>query len=119
MLPEAVQHIGVESAAGSGEDHLPGLGRGVGGLIDPGMDQGVKGVRQPHNMHPWSDMPARQSVRIPLAVPTLMVMEADVAGGGEVVTLPQFRYGFQQFAALCGVRFYNIELLRRQRAGLV
>ena len=65
MLGKAGQEERVKDATGPGHDHLPGLLLGKCGLIDPGMYQGIKGVRQPHHLDPgrntvpspWSLLP--------------------------------------------------------------
>ena len=79
MPGKAGQEERVEDAAGPRHDHLPGLMPGKRGLIDPWMHQRIKGICQSHHMHPRRDAFARQPVRIAGAVPTLMVVTADIA----------------------------------------
>ncbi len=104
----------MKDAAGSGQNHIPGLIRRIGRFIDPGMNESVKGVGQPHYLHPWSDVLSGQPVGIAGAVPTLMVVAAHVTDGGERLTLPQFRYLLQQFAALGGMGLHNLKFFTGQ-----
>lgn len=104
----------MKDAAGSGQNHIPGLIRRIGRFIDPGMNESVKGVGQPHYLHPGSDVLSGQPVGIAGAVPTLMVVAAHVTDGGERLTLPQLRYLLQQFAALGGMGLHNLKFFTGQ-----
>lgn len=104
----------MKDTAGSGDDHVPGLFPGIGWLVDPGMNEGVKGVRQPHYLHPGSNVVPGQPVRITAPVPTLMVVAAHIADSGERLTFPKFRYPLQQLTALGGVRLHDLKFLLGQ-----
>ena len=106
MLGKAGQEQRVEDAAGPSHDHILGLFLGIGRFIDPGMHQGVKGVRQPHHLYPGGNTVPSQPVRVTGTVPSLMVVAAHIADGGERLALPQLRYPLQQATALGGVRLH-------------
>lgn len=64
MLGEAGQEKRVKNTTGPGHDHLSGLLLSERGLVNPGMHQRVKGVRQPHYLYPRRDAIPGQLVRI-------------------------------------------------------
>ena len=119
MLGKAGQEKRVKDATGPGHDHLPGLPLGKCGLIDPGMNQRVKGIRQPYYLYPGCDAFSGQFVRVACTVPPLMVVAADVADGGERLALPQLRHPLQQVTALGGMGLHHLKLLFGQGAGLI
>ena len=88
MLGEAGQEERVKDATGPGHDHLSGLLLSECGLVNPGMHQHVKGVRQPHHLYPRRDTIPGQLVRVARTVPPLMVVAADVTDGGERLAFP-------------------------------
>ena len=52
MLSEAGQEQRIKYPAGPGHDHVTGLVLGVGRLVDPGVDERVKGICQPYHLDP-------------------------------------------------------------------
>ena len=79
ILAEANQHRRIKGPARAAPDHPHRLPQRVGGFIDAGAEQRVKGVRQPHSLDPGGNLRPGQPVRVAGAVPTLMVVAADVA----------------------------------------
>ena len=114
MLGKAGQKQRMEDPVGSGDNHVPGLFLGIGRFIDAGMNQGVKGIRQPHHLHPGSNAVSGQPVRITTPIPTLMVVAAYVADQRKHLAFPQFRYPLQQLTALGGVGLHNLKFLLGQ-----
>lgn len=109
----------MEDTTGPGDNHVAGLFPGVGRLVDPGMDEGVKGVRQPHRLHPGRNSVPGQPVRIAGAIPTLMMVAAYVANQGKRLTFSKLRYPLQQLAALGGVGLHDLKFLLGQVSGLI
>lgn len=52
MPGEAGQEQRVKDTASPGYDHVTGLVLGVGRLVDPGVDERVKGICQPYHLDP-------------------------------------------------------------------
>ena len=119
MLCEAGQEQRVKDAAGPGHDHVAGLVLGVGRFVDPGMYEGVEGVRQPHHLHPGGNAVPGQPVRVAAAVPPFMVVAAHIADQRKRLALPQLWDFLQQVAALSSVGLHDGKLLLGQPAGLV
>ena len=109
----------MKDTASPGDNHVPGLFLGIGRLVDPGMYEGVKGIRQPHHLYPGGDILPGQPVRVTGAVPTLMVVAAHIADGGKRLTFPQLRNPLQQFTALGGVGLHNLKFLLGQVPRLI
>ena len=119
MLCKAGQEERVKDATGPGHDHIFRLPLGERVLIDPGMHQGVKGVRQPHHLYPGRNTVPSQPVRVTGTVPPLMVVAADVADSGERPAIFPLRHPLQQVAALSCMGLHHLKLLFGQGAGLI
>ncbi len=114
MLGEAGQEQRMEDTAGPGDNHVPGLFLGVGRLVDTGMYEGVKGIRQARHLYPGGNVLPGQPVGITAPVPTLVVVAAYVANQGKYLAFPQLRYPLQQLTALGGVGLHDLKFLLGQ-----
>lgn len=118
-MGEAGQHDRVKDPARAVPDHPDSLPQRVGGLIDSGVEQGVKGVRQTHHLHPGSNVPSSQAVRVAGAVPSLMVVAADVTNQRKGLALLERWNVLQKLTALGGMGFHHFKLILSETPGLV
>lgn len=119
MPGEAGQEQRIKDTASPGHNHVAGLFFGIGRFVDSGMNEGVKGVRKPHHLHPGSDFLPDQPVWVAVSIPTLMMVAAHITDQRERLALPQLRYLLQQVTALSGMGLHDGKFLLGQLTRLV
>lgn len=110
-LGEARQHGRLKGSASAVLNHPNSLPQRVGWFVNPGVEQGVKGVRQPHHLHPGGNVLPGQLIRVAGAIPPLVVVAADVTDQGKGLALFERRNAFQETATSDGVGFHHFKLI--------